>query len=324
MFFPIKRLPLELALEIIRLAASTDIQANNTQSPVPRYQNARALCLVSHGFREVAMAHLLHTVIFADTESVHTFVRSIRMQMELHEQRSRLALDYLPLVYHVWCTRYLLTSSSAHMAPTPHSILYDIVRNARTVGFTFGAIFFLSEVISGAKVSPWVQVDSKSQLTNPQPAEDWKCKRLTLGGMGIRWNPITSSRQGLAFLAGLTHLRLWSPNIHHSGPAGAVPLWLASVPLENMPNLTHLAFSLNHTEGSTKMDVLVYTCSGPSSHTPSKSGHIFRRWATSADPLEHGTVVQVDIQNVGSVSPIPEHCFELAFLRAAAATNVRS
>lgn len=322
MFFPIKRLPLELALEIIRLAATPEIQINNTQSPVRRYENAKAFCLVSHGFREVTMPHLLHTVVFVDTESVYRFMRSLEAQTELHARRARLALDYRPLVQHIWCTRYLLGVSGSveflQLTPGTRSIMHDIVNNACTAGYNFNAMYLLSEAISSVRD----HVDPKNQKTSVQ-ADGWRCKRLTLAGMGIRWNPITSSRQGLAFLAGLTHLTLWSPNIHQSGPPGAVPYWLARVPLEHMPNLVHLAFSLNHTEGSTKMDVLVYTCPVSNPYIPSKQGHIFRLWAASANPLEHGTVVQVDIQNVGSVTPIPDHCFELAFLRAAAVAQVR-
>jgi len=284
MSFPFVRLPVELGLEILRVAASPAHRAGQS-SAYQVYATARALASVSHSVRQVVMPNLLHTVMLNSHESLTKFIRTLQQQKWLAGTSSRLKLDYSNLVRRFWCSR--CWEPMLHENPLPNQIdlLREVFRNAETLGFTFISHHLLIETLGG----PY----------GPD-AQHWNCKHLTMAGINPRWNWITSSPQGQAFLRQLTHLTLWLPSLPRAQQLPRdlrpqAPGWIQRVPFEYMPNLTQFAFQLIGTPRTTTTSpIVVYT--KPPHLRQQQSSVIFRTWAMSADPISHGKIVHVNIE----------------------------
>ena len=274
MYFPLSHLPLELALEIIRLAALPSIQSRNG-SPHAIYAPARALALVSHSVRQVAMPHLLHTVVFSTQDALDLFVRALALQRTLAATRSRLRFDYAAHVRRIWATRcWAPLVQQPASAYTTYGVLYPLLARARCVGLHADALHLLHDAVGGGRASTL-------------PA--WACRHAVLAGHELRWNSLFGTAPGAHFLAQLTHLTLWSNGV--AGPAGGrVPGWVQRVPLEGMPALTHLAFSLV-SYNPTKTSLLVYLLPA-ALHGSQAGGSTFRKWIASDNPLEYGFIIE--------------------------------
>ena len=298
MAFPLSDLPLELALEILRLAASP--QVHQCQSRHQTYETARALALVSHNIRQVVMPHLLHTVILNTQESVNLFNQSLRQQKRLIHLHSRLSLNYPSLVCRIWSSRFL---DPIVQQPENHfqnySLLCEVFSRAETVGFNSQSLHLLYETLGGA------YGHSPSQ---------WKCKRLTFAGHYPRWNPLTSTTNGLAFLRQLSHLTICVPSHDTLGPPSdtQIPNWIQRIPFEFMPNLTHFAFSLVTAPGAPTMPILAYTL--PSALRHQEKSIIFKVWAASLDPLTHGKLFNLNV-DIPVSGVVPDLGYEMAYLR---------
>ncbi len=288
MSFPFSHLPIELGLEIFRVAASPVQQADQS-SPYQVYATARALASVSHSVRQVVMPHLLHTVMLNSHESLSKFIRTLQQQKWLASIGSRLKLDYSNLVRRFWCSRCWEPMLQENSIPNQYDLLGEVFRNAETLGFTFSSHHLLYGILGG----PY----------GPN-ARNWNCKHLTMAGINPRWNPITSSPQGQAFLRQLTHLTLWLPTENALKPSEAhqlprdsslrVPSWIQRVPFEFMPNLTQFAFPLVGTPRMATPPIVVYII--PPYLRQQQSSIIFRTWAMSADPIAYGKIVHVNIE----------------------------
>ncbi|CAA7259018.1 unnamed protein product [Cyclocybe aegerita] len=298
MFFPLSDLPLELALDILRLAASTNVN-QQYQSRRQVYQTATSLAYVSFGVRQAVMPHLLHTVILHDQNSVNLFVRSIEQQKVLASAASRLSLDYSQHVRRLWSNR--CHTPLVHWPQdryTNYHHLFDIFCRSEALGFTFDSIHLIYEALGGAQF-------------RPHTLSEWNCRQVTFAGQYPRWNTLSSTSAGAAFLQRITHLTIWVPyddtiDPADISPAGHVPNWINKVPFELMPNLLHFAFSLATPPGATATRILAYTL--PTSSA--QSSIIFRTWAGSSNPLSYGRFFNLDVDH----SP-PELKWEMAFLR---------
>ncbi|KAH9485477.1 hypothetical protein JR316_0002385 [Psilocybe cubensis] len=300
MVFPFARLPLELALEVLYLAASTGWSANDrSQSRI--YHTATSLCLVSSNFRQIAMRHLLHTVILNSHKNVVLFLRSLRQQNSYASKRSRLSIDYPRLIRHLWiseCLPPLMDSPEDDFID--YRSFYHIISKVDTLGFNFDALHLLYEALGD---------EHKAYLRR------WDCRRVTLGINPPRWNGLVSTSSGAAFLREITHLTLWYPTYDGVSrfPCGQVPQWIASVPFKHMPNLTHFAFTLVSTSTSPSTSVLVYKL--PTSSSSLKKGATqFLEWASSSDPFAFGFVFHLDI-NEPTTGSIPKEDWELAYYK---------
>ncbi|KAF8967945.1 hypothetical protein BDZ97DRAFT_1916514 [Flammula alnicola] len=301
MHFPLSQLPLELALEILRLAASPSVHPNQSQLHV--YQTACSLARVSHNVRQAVMPHLLHTVILSSQDAINLFIRTLEQQQYLASINSRLKLDYSRHVRRIWGTRCW---QPLVQQPTNYyqnyRLLYNLFGKAEAIGFDFNSLHLLYEVLGDA---------------HSDSLDEWNCNRVTFAGEGSRWNPITSTAAGLSFLKRLTHLTMWSPTNDTIGAASAsdvVPNWVQRVPFELMPNLTHFAFSLITSPGSTMSPVLVYSLPTTASDAPQEGATIFRKWALSDNPLDYGTMYRLDVEYPQFSNSVPEISWEKAFL----------
>ncbi|KAF8806524.1 hypothetical protein BYT27DRAFT_6629075 [Phlegmacium glaucopus] len=294
MYFPLSRLPLELALEIIRLAAFPKPYHHHQQI----YKTACSLTLVSHAIRRVVMPHLLHTVVLSTQAHVCLFIRTVQQQKQFADIGSSLSLNYPHLIHRLWSTQCWepLVHQSTHR--TDYNILYPIYAGAESIGFHFNSLHLLYEVLGG----PY-----SSSLPR------WGCQRVTFAGTSPRWNPISSTMAGLSFLRQLTHLTLWIPNDDTDGSPSSpsprlIPDWVDKVPLELMPNLIHFAFPLVYAPGSLVATMLTYTL--PTAASPDQNASLFRSWTTSAEPLSHGVVTNVSMAGISA-----PHAWEMAYFR---------
>ncbi|KAJ6495736.1 hypothetical protein C8R47DRAFT_959440, partial [Mycena vitilis] len=234
MVFPFTLLPTELALEIVRLASLPDCA--DTTMPRPSYATALAMASVSHAMRNATMPHLLHTVILASSPQVFSFIDSILLQKRLAASSSALALDYPKLVRRFWSTECW----EAVMDDSPdycinYNALYEVIRGVDSLGLNSRSLHLVYNGLSSA---------------GADPAQDWTCRHLTISGSSPpRWRPLTSSLEGMAFLACITHLTLWIPtqNLPWLLPTqdeSRIPRWIEEIPLSSFHSLTHLAFPL--------------------------------------------------------------------------------
>ncbi|PPQ64942.1 hypothetical protein CVT26_015663 [Gymnopilus dilepis] len=298
--FPLLRLPLELVLEVLRLAASPEHSYRLYQWPqvTQIYRTATALALVSSGIRQAVMPHLLQTVILNNQATVTLFLRAMEQQREFEIAGSRLKVDYKKYVRRIWSTEYFQPLAEQPNMPTvDYRPLYDLFSQADSLGFNAHSLHLLYEVLGGSRA-----ID----LPN------WACKRLTFAGSSPMWNPLTSTNTGLALLSQLTHLTIWSTAYSVFGDTPSdrykVPNWMRQVAFSLMPNLTKFAFSLIKAQGTRTTAVLVYT------RPPTESSAIFREWALDSDPLKHGTLIHVNVEQPfgGHVSAVG---WEFAYLR---------
>lgn len=280
MAFQFYQLPVELTLEIARLAASPPLNPESDSASM--YATARALALASFDLRKAAMPHLLHTVVLNSQDSLNKFLQTLCLQKRLAAHRSRLRLDYPHLVRRMWtsrCWEPILTSAHTH------ALLEEILCNAHALGFTFVSYHLLYDTLGAIVYDP----------------EQWSCRRLTFAGDNLRWNPLTSTANGIAFLRRLTHLTIWLPEddtigptyVSHLDPDYRVPNWVKKIPFEYMSDLTHFAFTLVGTPRAPTTAIVVYVL------TPNlllqHDATVFRAWATSGDPVAYGKIVDIDL-----------------------------
>lgn len=301
MAFPLSLLPFELVLEIIGFATCPDAESTISRRHI--YQTAKSLALVSHGFRQVAMTQLLHTVIFNKQETINLFLRTLQQQKHFAATDSLLRLDYTKLVHRIWsteCYEPFVQQPTSYFQD--YALLHDLLSRADSLGFHFGSLHLLYEGLGGA---------FSDRLKN------WRCSRVTFAGDVVRWNSITSTRVGVSFLQRITHLTIWVPNDDITTPPscpGAIPNWVRRVPFELMPNLTHFAFTLVSSPGSQTIPLLVYALAKPSHHYQEGST-LFRTWATSPDPFSYGYIHALDVAHPSTSPSIPNAQWELAFFR---------
>jgi hypothetical protein len=305
MSFPFGQLPIELTLEILRLAASP---AQQTESDcLSMYATARALALVCYDIRQVVMPQFLHTVVLNSHDSLNKFVRTLHHQKRLANRGSRLCLSYARLVQRVWTSRCWepIQQSTVSTSVHAYAMLSEILCNAEALGFTFLSYHLLYDALSGAC----------------DPIErQWNCRRLTFAGNNPRWNPLISTANGQALLQRLTHLTIWLPADDAIGPRYVshldlglrVPNWVQRIPFEYMTNLTHFAFSLVSTPRMATTPVVVYVLTPTLRQLHNQT--IFRTWAAGPDPLSYGTIVKIDVRLTNSPE-VDDEQWGMAFLK---------
>ncbi|KIY50283.1 hypothetical protein FISHEDRAFT_71891 [Fistulina hepatica ATCC 64428] len=211
--FPLMRLPPELVFKIIGMAARHQYapQVNLALKAPSRhtYADALSLCLVSFHFRQAAMPQLLQVVALTTRESLFYFIRSLHLQQHYCEN----------------CWGFL----AGERSPTPIDCgaLYRIMRGCTALGIDDNSLHVLYNALDSSYASPM---------------HDWTCRRLSLFGELMRWNPLVYSPGGSAFLSKLTHLTIW-PGAPESSMA-TVPIQLKAIPFHQMTSLTHLCVSL--------------------------------------------------------------------------------
>ncbi|KAJ6576836.1 hypothetical protein B0H10DRAFT_2101723 [Mycena sp. CBHHK59/15] len=228
MMFPFSRLPTELALEIVRVAALPSYE--DKAAPRPSYATARSLAAVSHAIRSATMPHLLHSVVLASPTQALYFIDAILLQKQLSARSSPLALDYTALVRRFWSTEcWEPMMDDLRYYDPDYGALYEIIRGVDALGLNFRALNVLYNGLASACADP---------------VRDWTCRRVTFAGELSRWRPLTSNTAGLAFLGHVTHLTLWIPTHDDPPQPSPVPSWVQAVPFAAFHSLTHVAFPL--------------------------------------------------------------------------------
>jgi len=306
--FPFHRLPTELATEIISNASTPDF-ADSSLNP---YSNPLTLCLVSHAVRQAAIPQLLDRVILSEGRHVYAFTRAILMQRTYRQNQSRLAVDYSTHVRRMWCgTCWEVLVDEPRDSPSwlDYGALWEVMRNVESLGIKSQSMHLLYNGL--ATEVDAMDVDEADGKAIPSTTP-WKCRRVTFAGDYCRWRPLTSTAEGSAFLASITHLVLWMPDHNYERQSASTtnsevtPRWMEHVPFEMMRSLTDIGFVLSRftrpvasnsimvpsqmlayhlpKHGTTSID----ETSLPSEHDPT----YFRRWAVDdMDPVSHGLVL---------------------------------
>lgn len=236
--FPLYLLPVDLALEIVRIACSSSF--NDTF-----LSTAAALSRVSYPLYKAAMPHLLQAVTLTQAKQVPAFMHSVQLQRQHRERSSRLALDYPALLKTFWvteCWEPLVDSALDRILD--YGPLHDVMRNAEELALSANTVHLL--------------YNGLSSTTSCSRAEGWKCRELIITGSGCRWNPLTSTREGQAFLAKLTHLTILVPleadqiaSVEEAlkdppQTSEIIPVFLANLaPIRHMPELRQLSFRIS-------------------------------------------------------------------------------
>lgn len=297
MHFAFTDLSIELALEILRLASAPVTVSDETafiswstgkSTKTLYYSTTLALASVSYAMRQVTMPYLLYTVVLRSTSNLHAFINALRLQEEHSQCSSRLRLDYKRLVRRLWSTECLesVVDDRAHSGPTDYTVLYPILSGLSSLGLNFRSLSLLYNGLAHAASLNF--------------AQEWKCRHVTLAGPMVRWKPLTSTPEGLAFLGQITHLTLWIPE--HTPASGfppspppfsesPVPRWVQTAPFVYMPNLTHFACPLVLRDAEYEFSQMVVYRVPPGSHDPA----LLRQWVLGGEPLVHGVVVQADV-----------------------------
>lgn len=297
--FALSHLPLELALEILRLAASPSVHCTQRSSDAVVYTTACTLACVSHNVRHAIMPHLLHTVVFRTQQSLHLFLRTLEQQNHFAATNSGLRIDYSRYVRRIWSSECFepLLNQPKHSYRN-YSLLSPLFINAYDIGLTKNSMHLLHEVLNGRFIS------------SNHPS-GWSCKRVTIAGDELRWNGMVATEAGHSFLRQLTHFTMWSDATNAQVPgvgvsANNIPTCVHKVPLEYMPNLIHFAFTLDVFDPhSSTVSVLVYIVP-PALHGYGEGGKLVRKWLSGDIHLDSNAFVRhLHLRNSNNVTFAP-------------------
>ncbi|KAF9012486.1 hypothetical protein BDQ17DRAFT_1537335 [Cyathus striatus] len=278
-------LPSELALEIIRFAASSQ-PTHSEQISRTYYYTALSLSRVCHAVRLATMPFLLHTVVLRSSSDVALFVAAVRLQKRHWVNRSRLAVDYQRLVRRLWsteCREPVVNDQPANAIDC--RILWEITLGAETLGLHFSSAHLLSSNLaefSGTIIPPNRQV--------------------VFAGSNRRWNPLIYTSEGLAFFKQISHLLIWDTEQQSPSSTGdRIPKWVMDVPFNHLPNLTHFAFPLVQVDSDMdeKKSIDMAACIITDDH---HGGIAVRDWLTSN---QSGKFASISFQD-------PQTCVENA------------
>ncbi|KAK7045631.1 hypothetical protein VNI00_007464 [Paramarasmius palmivorus] len=255
----LSRLPHEVKLIIVDYAARPDFE-RHLHHPRSSYADAVALSAACHWMRRVAMRQLLHTVIVESDLQLSLFVRSFHQRFDDHP--SRLELDYRRLVRRLFATNiWERTVDQVAVDSSDLEATNDVLRGLEAVGVSLEASHLLYNV--DCLALPPLQVDGESYR-----------KVVLTGGPSFRWNPFTTTTDGLAILSRLTHLGMWDlpTGAPQSAPSSTV---FKDIPFSLMSNLVCFAFPIWHQVGPAEEDrkleiVLIKSIAG---------GSAFQAWS---------------------------------------------
>ncbi|KAJ8587688.1 hypothetical protein M405DRAFT_882577 [Rhizopogon salebrosus TDB-379] len=295
--FPFVDLSTELVLLILTFAARPDFaQTDEDMMERNPYSYALALCGVSRTVRRAVLPELLHTVLLSEDKNVKSFVHALRMQKAHHRQGNHLYFVYAAHVRRVWVGEICapppaapIYNSFPHHAPVRYtaepdidfSVLAPVVLGAESLALNFASLFLLCGCLEHAW-STHVVMNTHTKCSPPP----WSVESLALSGEVTRWLPLTSTAEGSAFLASISHLIFLSPTqyspIVFSTPDPCLislrsrgfkfPQWITSVPLDSFKSIQTVSLPFPHVvnpadgrllDGS-DMHVEVLTMSGPS------------------------------------------------------------
>ncbi|KDR66472.1 hypothetical protein GALMADRAFT_259265 [Galerina marginata CBS 339.88] len=352
--FKFRKLPKTIQTLIIWYAASAPSWrvVGFTGGRKDVYKTTLSLMLSSKSTFQMAGHALLDVVILSTQDQVNKFLDTVQRDLRKANQDQSRLLDVNPLltpavgyargkVKLLWASE-CYQPSSGHPGlrarnPAENSIrewsaMYFVFRRAYTLGFCFKALDLLYEVI---RASGRVQRDPNGQ-------SKWcmETRALVLAGTplpGWSWSSITHNLAGQEFLRCIKSLTIWRPDVMTRQASSSLPHsqitpdWVQDVPFESMPNLTHFAFATHprpQNLARKTLPVIGYTLPGheggryrdweEAGYPARNVGNttIFREWARSSQPADHGWTWFVPIEKLDSVTgEVKDENWEMAFLR---------
>lgn len=236
MSLPFSRLSTELVLEIIPFAASPEVDClNSIYGRRGTYTSALALTKVSYDFRQAAMPHLLRTIILSTSLDVHLFIQTLLRQCWFRQHFPSLALEYKLHVRRLWCTESMNFLYDGHDFETMlgWDLFRDLLFNVQSLGLGIHSFHLLNDLTNLSSLS--------HPHTTSQSLVSESCSRITFCGPFFHWDLVTSTIQGIRFLAGITHLTLWITDCTIAIPSHPrIPSWVGAIPFHLLDRLEHL------------------------------------------------------------------------------------
>lgn len=266
--FPFVNLSMELALIILAFAAQPAFQSEVESNP---YSSALALCQVSSITRRAVLPQLLRTVLLSKDNNVTSFVHALRMQKLYRQQGHRLHFEYAAHIHSIWigeiCVPPPVAPLQGEFSPnTPvrdtaetdidFSVLAPVILSASSLAIDFASLFLLCGCLEHAW-STHTSINAHPECCLPP----WSVKSLTFSGEFTRWLPLTSTAEGSAFLASISHLMFLS--LTRSTPTTvcrcdpcldyvrhldySLPEWMTSVPWVALKSIQAVSLPFWHT-----------------------------------------------------------------------------
>lgn len=237
MSFPFSRLSTELVLEIISFAASPEVDClNSMYGRRGTYTSALALTKVSYDFRQAVMPHLLRTVVLSSSLDVHLFIQTLLRQCWFRRHFPNLVLEYKLHVRRLWCTESMNVLNDGHDFETMlgWDLFRDLLFNVHSLGLGIHSFHLLLNDLTNLSSLSHPRMTSQSLVSE-------YCSRITFCGPFFQWDLVTSTIQGIRFLAGITHLTLWITDCTISIPSHPrIPSWVDAIPFHLLDRLAYL------------------------------------------------------------------------------------
>ncbi|KAG2125650.1 uncharacterized protein EDB93DRAFT_1046082, partial [Suillus bovinus] len=255
--FRFTELPTELAFMVLKYAAQPTFDQAERYDRQNPYSSALNLCLVSKSVRRAVLPELLHTVSLREPRNVKAFVQALLMQEAYKEANNRdFKFDYASHVHRMW-----IKSPGDDLAPASErsrviSLLTPVIFAAPSLALGWTSVDLLVECLEHAWKSRPAILDGEE---HPRPP--WKTQTLTIT-LGIpisntKWNSLTSTPQGSAFLASIRRLSsatylyrdFTSPLPPTSSQDYSLPDWMKTAPLASFTNLQTVILPYPRTKG---------------------------------------------------------------------------
>lgn len=205
---PFSRLPTEILLEIFRLAADSSLSC------------ARALTLVASWTTHLGRTALYNTVVLRSPTRVATFINALSPKKKDFKDSKlpRTLRERAMLMHDLWFAGGTTRAEAWH-----HVRLFDACANVTNYA------------LPTSYLRPFLESKYHFEPADPSTLRQPPCRQLTLITETFRydWQQYTDSLTGQWFLSGLTHLCILEMRTSHY------------LPLDSLPNLTHLALPLS-------------------------------------------------------------------------------
>ncbi|KAG2126066.1 hypothetical protein DEU56DRAFT_983045 [Suillus clintonianus] len=269
--FPFSDLPVELVLIILRYYVQPTFDQTAPYYSKSPYSNARALCHFSRAVRRAVLPELLHTILLGDCQKVRVFVLALHMQKIYAEKANHLHFDYIPHVHKIWIgpdgghliPNYLDDWVYASELKLAISLLAPVLLAAPKLAIAFTSLDLLSQCLAHAWKS-----HTDTNVNDEHSPPPWNTHTLTLSGDSDSLWRLTTTPQGSAFLASISHLTTGSHTLTfddhffeamHNGVSRDyhLPLRIKCIPWESLKTLQTFSVVYPHISPSFNIRMFV-------------------------------------------------------------------
>ncbi|KAG1830294.1 hypothetical protein DFJ58DRAFT_711234 [Suillus subalutaceus] len=273
--FSFTDLPVELAFVIFEYAARPTFDQADLYDARSPYSSALALCRVSKIVRRVVLPELLHTILLRDLRRAEKFVHALRMQKAYRKKGNDLHFEYAPRIHKMWIVSHGGNLTPAHLPYTPRayalkplespldiSLLAPILLAAPSLALSWTSLDLLVECLEHA----W-KFRAAAHVNNKHSPPPWNTQTLMLSCIpttGPRWERLTDTPQGSAFLSSISHLS--TPYVCDYGSHTTdlcrdyrLPLWMEITPWASFKNLQIVFLPYPRIKPSVDQSALTFT-----------------------------------------------------------------